>query len=497
VASTWVAPRLWAPAMVAAMILAGLASFALRRQPPTAWGGRPAREARLTLRIDRLYPPAGTRPAASGLATIVRTEPHLRDLTGQRIYFSAAPRRGAAPPEPSEIVLVLGLLAPVPAQPPAGSFDDSLADQGLKFQLIRGRVLATERPPNAYRQFCARLAGRMTVLLGAGLGRQADLAGLYRAMLLGRKRELSADQRQLFLRAGAMHLFAVNGIHITTVAIALHALLSLLRCPRPLESACVLAVLWLDVDTTGASPSAMRAFLMVGTVEVARTLRRPANPLASLAAAGTIILVADPLALFSASFQMSYGVMVGLVTLGLPLAAHWNERLAPYRHLPRINWSFRQRCRAQLQHHLLDALGLGAAAAAVGAISGVEFFNLLVPGGLAANLVLVPPALLVIVAGVGSLVLGFSGAPAAGRFCNLAAGIVLAAMTRTARAATAIPGVYFAARFRSAWIGPAALGLLLATCLFGYAGNWRRGRGGFWPPFALVGVVLALGVRYG
>jgi competence protein ComEC len=497
VAAAWFAPRLWPPFLVAAVTLAGLASFALHRQPPTAWAGRPAREARLSLRIERVYPPATVRPAAAGLARITRADPHLRDLVGQRIYFSLAPRRGSPAPEPTETISALGLLARVPPHPPAGSFEAGLANQGLNFQLTRGRVLATERPASGYRRFCARLADRMTVLLGAGLGRHPELAGLYRAMLLGRKRELSAGQRQLFLRAGAMHLFAVNGIHIATVAVALGSLLGLLRCPRLPASALVLALLWLDVDTTGASPSAVRAFLMVAAVNAASALNQPSNPLASLAAAGALVLLVRPMDFFGASFQMSYGVMAALITLGLPLAAHWNERLAPYRMLPRANWSLRQRARARLQHHLIDALGLGVAAAAVGAVTGVEFFNLFVPGGLAANLALVPPALLVIVAGVGSLVLGFCGAIAAGRFCNGAAGVVLLAMTRTARAATAVPGVYFTAHYRAAWIGPAALSTLLAACLFGYAGDWRPSRGGFWPPVAVVAIALILGVHYG
>lgn len=506
VVGAWCAPRLWAPALVAAAGLAGLASFALHRQPRPEWIDRPAREARLTLRLERLYPPSPARPAASGLAAVVRADPHLRELVGQRIYFSLLPRRGAAELERSEVIAAIGLLAPVPPHPAPGGFDASLADQGLNFKLTRGRMLAIERPATAYHRFCARLAARMTILLGAGLGRHPDLAGLYRAMLLGHRRELSADQQRLFLHAGAMHLFAVNGIHITTVAVALHALLALLRCPRLLDGALVLAVLWLDVDTTGASPSAVRAFIMVAAVEVARALWRPANPLASLAGAAALILVTDPMAMFSASFQMSYGVMVGLVLLGLPLAAHWNEKLAPHRSLPRAHWTFLQRLRAALWHHVLDGLGLGAAAAAFGAVSSVEFFNLFVPGGLAANLALVPPALLVIVAGVCSLVLGFPGAAAAGppavalaqaaRFCNLAAGVVLTAMTAVARAAIAVPAVYFAARYRAPWIGPAALGLLVAACLFGYAGSWRRGRGGFWPPFAIVAAVLLFGVTY-
>ena len=381
--------------------------------------------------------------------------------------------------------------------PAAGSFDASLADQGLNFQIIRGRILALLRPPTPYRRFCARLGDRMTLLLGSGFGRHPELAGLYRAMLLGRKRELSESQRQLFLRAGAMHLFAVNGIHIATVAMALHALLGLVRCPRLPAGIFVLVMLWLDVDTTGASPSAVRAFLMAAAVEAAWVLRRPANPLASLATAAVVILLAEPMDFFGASFQMSYGVMTALITLGLPLAALGNERLAPYRLLPRAHWSFWQRCRARGQRHLIDALGLGVAAALVGAVTGVEFFNLFVPGGLVANLALVPPALLVIVAGVCSLVLGFSGLAAAGRFCNGAAGVILLGMTRTARAATAVPGVYVTAHYRAAWIGPTALLALLAACLWGYAGGWRRERGGFWPPLAVVAIALLLGVMYG
>ena len=97
-------------------------------------------------------------------------------------------------------------------------------------------------------------------------------------MMLGRKQDLAAIQRGLFLLSGTMHLFAINGLHIGVVALSLHALLALARCPRPLASTLVLAVLWLDVDTTGESPSAVRAFLMVAVLEAAFILRRPGQP---------------------------------------------------------------------------------------------------------------------------------------------------------------------------------------------------------------------------
>jgi competence protein ComEC len=45
------APRLWAPALVAAMVLAGWASYALHRNRLPAWETLPPREVRLALRL--------------------------------------------------------------------------------------------------------------------------------------------------------------------------------------------------------------------------------------------------------------------------------------------------------------------------------------------------------------------------------------------------------------------------------------------------------------
>lgn len=101
-----------------------------------------------------------------------------------------------------------------------------------------------------------------------------------------------------------------------------------------------LAVLWLDVDTTGASPSAVRAFILIACYEAAVVLRRPANGIAALAAAALIVLLVEPMALFSASFQMSYGVVLAILCFGLPLADRMAARLAPFKNLPETTWAW-------------------------------------------------------------------------------------------------------------------------------------------------------------
>ncbi len=492
----WRAQRIfWLP-LVTAMLLIGMATQALHERRLPEWDTLPPREARLTLRLDRVFAsPFDDR--ANGLATVTAAEPHLRDLVGQRMYFSFATRAGDPPPVRSAVVSVVGVIAAVPRDPPADTFESYLVNAGLNFRLSRGRELAVEQPASAYQVFCARLAERMNALLTRGLENRPEIAAVYRAMMLGQKHELSEEQHQLFMHSGTMHLFAINGLHIGVVALSLHFLLALLRCPRVAASLLVLAVLWLDVDTTGASPSAVRAFIMVAMLESAWALRRPVNPLAALAAAALLALMLDPPDFFSASFQMSHCVVLAILLFGLPLAERLRARWPALRDVPEATWTRRQRVRAWLWRRFLDTLGIGCAATLVSVVTGVQFFSVFVTGALLANLVLVPLASVVIMAGFASLMLGLAGAGWAGRLCNEGAGALLRLIDALIRLGTSVPGSSWAAHFRADWVGPAALVTLVAALLAGYAGGWRKEYGGFWPPVAVVAFTLILGVKFG
>jgi competence protein ComEC len=497
VAASWRAPRWWAPALAGAMFLAGSASYALHRARLAARDALPPREARLTLRVDRAFPQAATGKAA-GLATVVRTEGHLRELEGQRIHYSVALPKGAAAPVRSEVVAAVGVLVTLPRTPPADTFDSYLANAGMNFRLTRGRLLAVEQPPTRYYAFLDRSAARLNELLSAGVAaKRPELGAVFRAMMLGQKYELSDEQDALFMHSGTMHLFAINGIHIGVVALSLHALLAALRCPRPAAALVTLAVLWLDVDTTGASPSAVRAFLLVACFEAAFVLRRPANGLAALAAAALVVLLAEPMALFSASFQMSYGVVLTILCFGLPLAERLAARLAPFRSLPEATWAWWQRSIAIAVRWFWPVLGIGLAAALVSAVTGPAFFQVFAPGGLMANLVLVPLAMFVIIAGFASVTVGLAGATALGVLFNHAAMLVLLAIDALIRFGVRVPGTWWPAHWRTAWGAPTALAAVLAAVLAGYATGWRRERGGWWPPFAIAALALILGVKFG
>lgn len=496
VGCAWRGRRWWNAWLILALLLAGAASYTLHRARLPAWDGLPPREARLALRVDRVF---STDPRkASGLATVVRADGHLRELLGQRLYFSLNLRRGEVPPIRSAVISTVGLLIPLPRDPPANTFDGYLAAVGMNFRLTRGRVLAQEQPASAYYRFCARAAARCKAILGEGIAQKRPaLAGLLRAMMLGETHELSEEQHTLFLQSGTMHLFAISGLNIGVISEALQALLLLLRLPAWLRYAVGAVLLWLFVDITGAAPSAVRAFAMAVSLHAAFVLRRPGNPLAAVAGSAFVVLLVTPLQAFSASFLMSYGIVVALLVLGLPLGEAVIARWSPWRDIPAVTWTWWQRATFAAWRTSASALAIGVATALVGLLTGVQFFELLTPGALAANLVLIPLAMVVTLAGFAALLCGFCGGMAAAALCNHAAALLLLILEQTVRWSVQLPGAFVRAQFVAPWIGPTALIVLVATLLWGYATDWRAARGGFWPPFAVVALVLALGVRFG
>ncbi|MGC4074838.1 MAG: ComEC/Rec2 family competence protein [Nibricoccus sp.] len=482
----------WALGLSLAVFISGTVAYELRRARLASWDELPPREARLTLKIERTFPPPPDGKKVSGLASVTAADPHLRDLTGQRLYFSLSKKPGEAAPLRSAEIKVIGLLETLPGEAPLATFEGFLTNSGLNFRLTRGRVLSISKEAGSYAQFCERTLGHFSAILSRGLEKQPALAGALRAMLLGQQHELGEEQTAQFRQSGTMHLFAISGLHIVVIAVALHGALALLRLPRVAQVTAGLVALWLYVDITGGSPSAVRAFFMIALVHAALVLRWAVNPVATLSLAAFVTLVIDPMQLFSASFQMSYGIVAALLLLGLPLAESWTEKWALFRDLPKATWSWHHHLRHRTWSALLNALALGLATTLVSTVCGVVFFQLFTPGGLLANLVLIPVSSLVILGGFLSLLCGLAGLTPLCVLFNHAAALVLAFMEWSIAWLLKIPGFFWRVEFTSTWFGLAVFGGVIALTLYGYSCRWEKRHGGFWPPFALTALALVL-----
>lgn len=497
VGAAWREARGWAPAFVAALVLAGIGAYGMHRNRLDAWERLPPREVQLKVRCGRLYP-SKDRERFAALVTVTEAERHVAELRGQPVYVSLSidPRR-LAPIAGSEL-RVRGVLERLPVIGEPYSFEGYLTDLGINFRLARGEVLGESGRPGAYRLLCAAAERRIHSILGIGIARERpDLAGVLRAMLLGRTAEMSQASRLLFMRSGTLHLFAISGLHIVAIALALNGLLAFARVPQLPRFAAGMVALWFYVDVTGAAPSAVRALFMVALVELAFVVRRAVNPLATLTTAWLLVLLVSPLQFFTASFQMSYGIVASLILVGVPLYESIRSRWRPFEAVPADDRGLVRRTFVWLVDQVLSAGALGASASLVGLVAGVAFFRLLTPGSILVNLVMIPVSTLVIYAGLASLLCGLAGATLLASVFNHTAALVLLAMERFLESAMCLPGMYLAGQFRWSVLGGCGMAAVLALALACYARAAPNRPGRWIAPFALCTALLLLGVRYG
>ncbi len=455
----------------------------------------PAREAGLHVGIERVFATAGHQ-RISGLGRITVTAPHLKDLVGQRIYFSITETG-----EREEALLQgatfegLGLLERLDYLPPVGSFERLLADEGANFKFTRVHLKEAVQPANAFNRFCAESSRRMEQILRVGLEKTPAAADLYVAMLLGKKEHISPLQKDWFIRSGTMHLFAISGLHIAGIAAAITTLLTLARVPGWLRFVTGTILLWLYVQITGGAASAVRAWWMVTCLHGAFQFRLPGNGLAALAGSALAMLVITPHQLFSAGFQMSYGIVAAILLYGVPLQEKWLTAWQPWANLPkelRTVWhiAFEKTVRG-----ILAAIALGLAATLISTPASISFFGLIAPGGFFVNLILIPASAPVLFAGVASLIVGGLGFSAGADIFNHSAALFLIAMEKTVEWSLKLPASSWPLEFVTPTLTLCAGAIMLSVLAVGYSAAWPRRLGSYWLAYAALTILLVIGTR--
>jgi competence protein ComEC len=487
----------WALAFVTGTIALGVLYHELRRDRLPDWSNLPAREATLTVQIDRIFASPAHYTSRSFLGRILTAPAHLSDLKGQRLYLRLRGSPESHQLQRSSTVQVLGHLKPLPRQVNASDdFDAYLADAGINFSLVRGRVEKIVTPPTPYAQFRERIKTQGNRALSVGLELQPNLSGALRAMLLGERQHLDEKDKSLFVRTGTMHLFAISGLHIGVIAAALFGALRSIRLTRLTTFIMSTTLLAFYVDMIGRTPSSVRAWLMVTCIHAASLIRAPRNPVAAIAGSALLVLLIDPMQLFSAGFQMSYGIVFALLLYGLPLGEFLQDRFRLFRDLPEASLGKWQRRLRKRWEEILSFSALAWSATTVGLISGIAFFGWFTPIAFLANLLLIPAAGFAIIGGFIALVFGWLGLLPVALFFNHAASVVLLIIQACLSVAVEWTFLSRPAEFRWAGWGSTGLLLVLTAMVIGYAYRWETKVGRWWGPPLVSLVVLVIGTRF-
>ena len=152
-------------------------------------------------------------------------------------------------------------------------------------------------------------------------------SALPEALLLGDRSNLPQEVRDDFADAGVAHLLAISGLHVGLIAALL--LIPLRRWLSPKARLIVMsAFLLLYSALLGFPAPVVRASLLMLITLGRRILRRAPDPLTALFAAFWLILLIRPLDLFSASFQLSFCAVLGIVLIG-PALKRRMDRTGP------------------------------------------------------------------------------------------------------------------------------------------------------------------------
>lgn len=155
----------------------------------------------------------------------------------------------------------------------------------------------------------ARFNHRMAQTLRDVCGEEAGQ--LASAVLLGMRDEVPDEEQEQFRRLGIAHILSVSGFHVG-VLVALLALLMMPVKHRRLRMALTLPMLLAYTFLTGGNAPAVRAVLLWALVCWGRIRHKRVLMLHVLCASAMIQLLFAPAQLFSASFQMTYGVMAAI-----------------------------------------------------------------------------------------------------------------------------------------------------------------------------------------
>lgn len=154
---------------------------------------------------------------------------------------------------------------------------------------------------------------------------QGDIAGILKAIIIGKRDGISQETRDAFSKTGLAHLLAISGLHVGYVAVIMFFFIRLLVgwWPRlslfwPLQRIAAIAslpVVWLYVVVAGFPVSAIRAAIMLTVFLVSLFSLWRRDLLSALATAVFAILIVSPSSVFSVSFQLSAASVFAIIVL--------------------------------------------------------------------------------------------------------------------------------------------------------------------------------------
>lgn len=140
-------------------------------------------------------------------------------------------------------------------------------------------------------------------------------ASLATAMVLGDKKGLDSEIKELYQKNGIAHLIAISGLHIAMIGGSLYRMLRGFTGSYPISAVLGVGFILLYGVMTGLSGATVRAVIMLITSMGADVFGRRYDGLSAIAIALLVMLVLNPYQLTQVGFQLSFGAVIGIALI--------------------------------------------------------------------------------------------------------------------------------------------------------------------------------------
>lgn len=160
--------------------------------------------------------------------------------------------------------------------------------------------------------------------------------GLYKALLIGDRSEISPEILEYFKKTGCFHLLAISGMHIGMLAFLITASLGWLlkrsswlllhSHVRKIAVTVSLLPLICYASITGFQPPVVRALIMSIVFIMAILLNSQWSIPTNIAIAALLILLFNPASLYSVSFQLSFAAVCAIALFIPRIRPYWRTK---------------------------------------------------------------------------------------------------------------------------------------------------------------------------
>lgn len=208
--------------------------------------------------------------------------------------------------------------------PDGYDFREYLLQRKMTFGVYGRDDLSCTAAPFTLDGAAAALRHRLSQGLVSAMGE--DAGGYASAMLLGVTSLVPSEDREAFSRLGIAHVLSISGFHVGVLAMLIGLLFQALKLSRRLQCGFVGVVLVAYCLLTGAHAPVVRAAVLFLLREYGALRHRQRSSLHLLCASMIGILLVSPCQVTGASFQLTYGAMLGLTLVTPAMQRLWKPR---------------------------------------------------------------------------------------------------------------------------------------------------------------------------